>query len=165
MCKNILTDAVWQIRILGRNMTKSLSDKMKMWTKKQDSRVNPLLLNVCKRFPWVLSYWKLEGKVYENLNQYEKIFYESCYNDLNVTRWNLIALNVNPYFWTPNSNCTSARWWKHGLRAARVEDLGIFVDCKLNISQQCDVVAKNANAIVGCLTRSVTKISLRPHQS
>lgn len=56
MCKNILTDAVWQIRILGRNMTKSLSDKMKMWTKKQDSRVTPLLLNVGKRFPWVLSY-------------------------------------------------------------------------------------------------------------
>lgn len=45
-----------------------------------------------------------------------------------------------------------------------MKDLGILVDCKLNIRQQCDVVAKNANALAGYLTQSVAKTSLRPHQ-
>lgn len=45
-----------------------------------------------------------------------------------------------------------------------MKDLGILVDYKLNISQRCDVVAKNVNTIVGCLTRSVTKISLGPRE-
>ena len=33
-----------------------------------------------------------------------------------------------------------------------MKDLGILVDSEFNISPRCDVVAKNANAIVGCLT-------------
>lgn len=56
VCKSILTNAVWQIRMLGRNITKSLSDKMKMCTKKQDIWVTLLFLNVHKEFLWVLSY-------------------------------------------------------------------------------------------------------------
>lgn len=46
-----------------------------------------------------------------------------------------------------------------------MRDLGILVDCKYDKNQRCDVVAKNANAIVGCLPRNVTKISLRPPQA
>lgn len=37
-------------------MTKLLSDKMKMWTNKQDSRVNLSLLNVHMKFFWVPFY-------------------------------------------------------------------------------------------------------------
>ena len=29
------------------------------------------------------------------------------------------------------------------------------MDCKLNISQQCDMAAKKANAILGCIARSI----------
>lgn len=52
-------------------MTKSLSDKMKTWAEKQDSRANPSLSNVPKFFR-VLFYRKLWGKTYENLKEYVK---------------------------------------------------------------------------------------------
>lgn len=48
--KNILTNATWQVMVLGRNITKSLLDKMKMCTKKQDRRVNLSLFIVHKEF-------------------------------------------------------------------------------------------------------------------
>ena len=35
------------------------------------------------------------------------------------------------------------------------DDLEIVVDYKLNISQQCDVAAKTATAILGCINRSI----------
>ncbi|KAF7253300.1 Metabotropic glutamate receptor 5 [Varanus komodoensis] len=34
-------------------------------------------------------------------------------------------------------------------------DLGVLVDCRLNMSQQCDAVVKRANATLGCIARSV----------
>ena len=38
------------------------------------------------------------------------------------------------------------------------KDLGIIIDHKVNISQQCDVATKKANAILGCIkTRIVSK--------
>ncbi|KAF7236667.1 Lysine-specific demethylase 4B [Varanus komodoensis] len=38
-------------------------------------------------------------------------------------------------------------------------DLGVLVACRLNMSQQCDAVAKRANATLGCTARSVASRS------
>uniref|UniRef100_A0A8D2ILK3 Reverse transcriptase domain-containing protein n=1 Tax=Varanus komodoensis TaxID=61221 RepID=A0A8D2ILK3_VARKO len=38
-------------------------------------------------------------------------------------------------------------------------DLGVLLDCRLNMSQQCDAVVKKANATLGCIVRSVASRS------
>ena len=43
--------------------------------------------------------------------------------------------------------------------ATNEKDLGIIMDHKLNMSQQCDAAAKKANVILGCTNRSVTSKS------
>ena len=47
--------------------------------------------------------------------------------------------------WLDNSTCE--------------RDLGVLVDNKLNMNQQCDTTAKKANAILDCINRSIVSRS------
>ncbi|KAF7249028.1 Gamma-aminobutyric acid receptor subunit alpha-6 [Varanus komodoensis] len=47
-------------------------------------------------------------------------------------------------------------WWN---RTEKEKDLRVIVDSRLNMSQQCDAATKRANAILGCINRSITSKS------
>ena len=38
-------------------------------------------------------------------------------------------------------------------------DLGVRVDCKLNMSSQCDLVTKKANSLLGCISKAIASKS------
>ncbi|KAF7241053.1 RNA-directed DNA polymerase from mobile element jockey [Varanus komodoensis] len=58
------------------------------------------------------------------------------------------------------NSCHKYRLGDKWLESSTCEsDLVVLVDCRLNMSQQCDVVVKRANATLGCIARSVASRS------
>ncbi|KAF7246491.1 PDZ domain-containing RING finger protein 4 [Varanus komodoensis] len=58
------------------------------------------------------------------------------------------------------SSCHKYRLGDKWLESCTCErDLGVLVDCRLNMSQQCDAVVKRVNATLGCIARSVASRS------
>ncbi|KAF7248247.1 RNA-directed DNA polymerase from mobile element jockey [Varanus komodoensis] len=58
------------------------------------------------------------------------------------------------------NSCHKYRLGDKWLESSTCErDLGVLVDCRLNMSQQCDAVVKRANATLGCIARSVASRS------
>ncbi|KAF7241556.1 Kinesin-like protein KIF7 [Varanus komodoensis] len=74
-------------------------------------------------------------------------------------RDNRMAFNVVLNFRHRNG-CHKCRLGDKWLESNTCErDLGVLVDCRLNMSQQCDAVVKRANATLGCIARSVASKS------
>ncbi|KAF7241624.1 Monoacylglycerol lipase ABHD2 [Varanus komodoensis] len=58
------------------------------------------------------------------------------------------------------NSCHKYRLGDKWLESSTCErDLGVLVDCRLNMSQQCDAMVKRANATLGCIARSVASRS------
>ncbi|KAF7244883.1 RNA-directed DNA polymerase from mobile element jockey [Varanus komodoensis] len=54
------------------------------------------------------------------------------------------------------NSCHKYRLGDKWLESSTCErNLGVLVDCRLNLGQQCDTVVKRANATLGCIARSV----------
>ncbi|KAF7239513.1 Multiple C2 and transmembrane domain-containing protein 2 [Varanus komodoensis] len=76
---------------------------------------------------------------------------------------NRMALNVDKckvLHLGHRNSCHKYRLGDKWLESSTCErDLGVLIDCRLNMSQQCDAVAKGANATLGCIARSAASRS------
>lgn len=67
-----------------------------------------------------------------------------------------IGINIKFCIWVEKNQKRTYKIGDTYLSSGTLEkDLGVFVDNKLNMSQQCEVAAKNANVILGQINRNI----------